>query len=152
MGYKFLNKWLVVIGLGLILSCGDIPTCVDGETSLVKINFVDVDGAAKNIFITKLKAINNENGFPEYDGDTLSSISLPLNPGALTTTFIFEQTSGTIDTIGLSYSVVASLISPECGLDATFSDMDTTFATFEKLIILDLNIHEDIITNFEITF
>jgi hypothetical protein len=148
---KWWNKWVLIFSLGLVLSCGDIPTCLDIETNLVKIKFIDSEGNAKDIFLTKLSAIGNEDGFPEYDGDTLSSISLPLNPGALTTTFIFEQTSGTIDTIGLSYSVVASLISPECGLDATFSDMDTTFATFEKLIILDLNIHEDIITNFEIT-
>ena len=119
MSEKWWNKFVLIIGLGLVLSCGDIPTCVDTETSLVKIKFLDTNGVAKNIFLTKLKAIGNENGFPEHDDDTLSSISLSLNPGALTTTFIFEQTTGS-DTIGLSYTVVARLISPECGLDAVF--------------------------------
>ena len=80
----------------------------------------------------------------------LTSINLSLNPGAITTTFIFEQTTGT-DTIGLSYSVVAKLISPECGLDAAFDNMDTTFTSYNKLEILDNRIHEDIITNIEIT-
>lgn len=139
-----------MICFGWIIGCGDIPTCVDGDTSLVKIKFVDENGSSKNIFITKLKAIGNENGFPEHDGDTLSSLSLPLNPGAYTTTFILEQTTGT-DTIGLSYNVVAKLISPECGLDASFSKLDTTFVTYNALIILDRNIHEDIATNLEIT-
>jgi len=150
MSNKLWNKWVLLIGLGLALGCGDIPTCVDTETSLVKIKFLDTDGSAKNIFITKLKAVGNEDGFPEYDNDTLSSISLPLNPGALATTFIFEQTSGT-DTIGLSYTVVARLISPECGLDAAFDNMDTTSTSFNILEILESRIHEDITTNIEIT-
>ena len=148
------NKWLIkaflIIGLGFILSCGDIPTCVDTETNLVKVIFLDTDGCAKDIYLTRLWAIGNEDGFSEYDNDTLSSINLSLNPGAITTTFIFEQTTGT-DTIGLSYSVVAKLISPECGLDAAFDNMDTTFTSYNKLEILDNRIHEDIITNIEIT-
>ena len=141
---------VLLIALGLGWSCGDIPTCVDTETNLVKVKFLDIEGNPKDIFLTKLSAIGNEDGFPEYDDDTLSSISLSLNPGAITTTFIFEQTTGT-DTIGLSYSVVARLISPECGLDAAFDNMDTTITSFNMLEILDSRIHEDIITNIEIT-
>ena len=141
---------VLLIALGLGWSCGDIPTCVDTETNLVKVKFLDIEGNPKDIFLTKLSAIGNEDGFPEYDDDTLSSISLSLNPGAITTTFILEQTTST-DTIGLSYSVVARLISPECGLDAAFDNMDTTITSFNMLEILDSRIHEDIITNIEIT-
>ena len=150
MSNKWWSKWVLIIGLGLILSCGDIPTCVDIETNLVKIKFLDNEGNPKDIFLTKLSAVGNEDGFPEHDDDTLSSINLSLNPGSLTTTFILEQTTGT-DTIGLSYSVEAVLISPECGLDAAFDNMDTTITSFDKLEILERRIHEDIITNIEIT-
>jgi hypothetical protein len=150
MRIKWFNKGVLIISLGLILNCGDIPTCVDTETNLVKVKFLDTDGSAKDIYLTKLWAIGNEDGFPEHDDDTLSSINLSLNPGAITTTFILEQTTGT-DTIGLSYTIVAKLISPECGLDAAFDNMDTTFTSYNKLIILDSRIHEDIITNIEIT-
>ncbi len=150
MRKKSWQKWILLIGIGLVLSCGDVPTCVDTETNRIKIDFIDADGNATDIFLIKLKAIGNEDGFPEYDDDTLSSISLSLNPGALTTTFIFEQTAS-IDSLGLSYSVVAKLISPECGLDAAFDNMDTTFTSFNNLIILESIIHEDILTNIEIT-
>ena len=136
--------------VGSVLSCGDVPTCVDIETSFVKIEFVDTDGMAKDIFLTKLSAIGNEDGFPEYDDDTTSTLNLPLNPGATTTTFILQQTTGT-DTIGLSYDVVAILISPECGLDAAFSDLDTTFTSYTNLEILESTIHKDVDTNIEIT-
>ena len=144
------NKWVILLSLGIGWGCNDIPTCVDTETNLVKVKFLDTDGIAKDIYLTKLSAIGNEDGFPEYDNDTLSFISLSLNPGDTVTTFIFEQTTGT-DTLGLSYAVVARLISPECGLDAAFDKMDTTATSFSILEILDRRIHEDITTNIEIT-
>lgn len=141
----------MIAGIGLAASCGDIPTCVDTDSNLVQVDFLDTDGSAKDITLTSLKAIGNEGGFPEFADSTLNKLALSLNPGALTTTFILEQTSGKIDTIGLSYSVVARLISPECGLDAAFDNMDTTFTSYNKLVILDSRIHEEIITNIEIT-
>jgi Family of unknown function (DUF6452) len=144
------HRWVLIFSLSLILSCGDIPTCVDTETSLVKIKFLDDTGAPLNITLLSLKATNNEMGFPEYADSTLNLLTLPLNPGATTTTFILEQKTG-IDTIGLSYTVVAKLISPECGLDASFDNMDTTFTSFNNLIILERIIHEDVTTNIEIT-
>ncbi len=63
MSNKWWSKWVLIIGLGLILSCGDIPTCLDTETNLVKVKFIDADGNAKDIYLTKLSAIGNEDGF-----------------------------------------------------------------------------------------
>jgi Family of unknown function (DUF6452) len=150
MRYKSWYKWTLILGLSVVLGCGDIPTCLDVETNLVKIKFVDDNGAAKDIILTSLKAIDNENGFPEYAGDTVSNLTLSLNPGATTTTFIFEQPDR-IDTLGLSYTVTAKLISPECGLDAAFDKLDTTFTSYDKLDILERIIHDDVKVNIEIT-
>jgi hypothetical protein len=147
------NKWLLYASLWLmiyLISCGDEPTCVDTDTSLIKIAFLGEDGKAKNIIINSLTAIGNEAGFPEFTNDTTSRISLPLNPGARNTTFILFQPTKT-DTIGLSYDVVAKLISPECGLDASFSKLDTTFTTFTKLVIVESIIDDAVTTNIEIT-
>ncbi len=150
MRYKPWYNWLVIISINLILSCGDIPTCLDKETSLVKIKFIDDTGAATNITLLSLKAINNELGFTEYSDSTLKILSLPLNPGATTTTFILEQENVT-DTLALAYSVKAKLISPECGLDAAFDKLDTAFTTYDKLRILNKSILEDVTVNIEIT-
>lgn len=144
------NGLLIIFGLLAATSCGDDPTCVDTATNLVKVNFVDSSGEAKDVFLTSLKAIGNEDGFPDIDNDTLSQISLSLNPGDNTTTFILEQSTGT-DTLGLSYDVVVKLISPECGLDATFDKLDTTFTTYNTLQILNKSIHQDVLVNIEIT-
>lgn len=133
-----------------LISCGDNPTCVDTDTSLVKIKFVGEDGNAVDVTINALEAIGNEDGFPEYSDSVTSTIALPLNPGARNTTFIIYQPTKT-DTLGLSYDVVAKLISPECGLDASFSKLDTGFTTFNKLVIIEKIINEDVTTNIEIT-
>lgn len=136
---------------GLFLTaCGDEATCVDRDTSIVKIAFVDEDGLDKDIILLSLSAIGDNDGFPDYADTTLSTLQLPLNPGARTTTFILEHSNGT-DTIGLSYDVVAQLISPECGLDAAFSNLDTTRVTFDEAIILSSIINEQIGRNIEIT-
>jgi hypothetical protein len=142
--------FIILSGLLVLSSCGDEPTCVDRDTSLVKIDFVGEDGLEKAIIINSLSAIGENDGFPEYQDDTLSTLILPLNPGARSTTFILNQPTS-IDTIGLSYDVVAQLISPECGLDAAFSKLDTTRITFPAAVIISSLINEQIETNIEIT-
>lgn len=142
---------VVLISIVLFASCGERPTCVETDTSLAKIRFLGEDGKAKEIVINSLRAINNEDGFPEFTNDTTSNLALPLNPGATTTTFILEQPDRT-DTIGLKYSVVARLITAECGLDASFSNLDTTSTTYKTLVIVQNQIHQDVTTNIEITY
>ncbi len=136
--------------LALIMAgCGDTPTCLDQESSLVKINFLDAAGKAKKITLVRVSAINNPDGFPEYADSTLSAMHLPLNPADTVSTFILEQ-AGRTDTLGLSYTVTARLISPECGLDAAFDNLDTTHTTFEQLNIIQRTIHKDVEVNLEI--
>lgn len=144
-------KWVMIGAVSMaVFSCGDKPTCLDIETNLAKISFVDVSGNPKDITLSSLKAIHNEDGFPEYADSTLNKLFLSLNPGDTISTFIIEQANST-DTLGLSYSVKAVLISPECGFDAAFDQLDTTFTTFKNLQILQRSIHEDIEVNIEVT-
>jgi len=145
-----LTVFLFITGLLFFSACRDKPTCVDRDTSLVKISFVGEDGLAKDIIINSVSATGDNNGFPEYEDDTLSRLVLPLNPAARSVTFILERPTGK-DTIGLSYDVVAQLISPECGLDAAFSNLDTTRITFEQAVIVSKIVNEQIPTNIEIT-
>ena len=143
--YFLLNLFLIIA-----VSCGDQPTCVDKNSSTVKISFIDSDGDAKTITLLGLRAVNNEMGFPDYADTTVSSLSLPLNPGANMTTFLLDQEDKT-DTLGLSYDVVSELISPECGLRAAYSKLDTTATSFTALEIVSRIIHDEITTNIEIT-
>ena len=142
--------FLVITVVFVFSSCGDEATCVDRETSLVKINFIGEDGQDKDIILYSLSSPGNNDGFPEYEDDTLSRLVLPLNPGSRSVTFILDRPTGK-DTIGLSYEVVAQLISPECGLDAAFSKLKISQNTFPEAMIVSDIINEQIQTNIEIT-
>lgn len=150
--YKLFNKWFNLLAIfipGLIFSCGDIPTCLPTETNLVKIAFVDESGKAKQTTLS-LRVIDYEDLFLNYSDTTLSKIEIPLNPASNTTTLVIGH-DNVSDTLGLTYSVVRKLISPECGLEIGLNDLDTTFSTFEKVEIIERIIFEDVNTNIEIT-
>ncbi|MEN8248995.1 MAG: DUF6452 family protein [Bacteroidota bacterium] len=142
-------KILAIFNLGLILNCGDVPTCIPTESNLVKIAFLDDEGKSKPLTFT-LRALDREDLFLDYTDTTLSKLVLPLNGSSNTTTFVIDH-DAISDTLGLSYDVVAQLISPECGLEIALSELDTTSTTFENLRILENIIHEDVNTNIEIT-
>ena len=146
---SILHIFLITLVSGLA-ACGDDPTCVDRDSSIIKIDFLGDDGLAKDISILSISAPGNNDGFPELRDTTLNKLQLPLNPAAKTSTFIIEHENGS-DTIGFKYNVVAQLISPECGLDATFSNLDTTLVTFPQAIIISDIINVQIPTNIEIT-
>ena len=150
MRVKGWSTWILIVGASLVISCGDVPTCLDTETSYVKVNFIDSDGKEKDITLVSLKAIGNENGFPEYADSTFNKAAFPLNPSLTSTTFILEQASS-IDTLQLDYTVVAKLISPECGLDAAFDNLAIGYTTYSSVTLLEKNIHEDVTVNIEIT-
>ena len=150
--YKLINKCIKLLSIFipvLIFSCGDIPTCLPTQTNLVKIAFVDETGKAKQTTLS-LRTVDFEDLFLNYSDTTLSKIEIPLNPTSNITTLVIEH-DNISDTLGLTYSVVRKLISPECGLEIGLNDLDTAFSTFENLEIVERIILEDVTTNIEIT-
>jgi hypothetical protein len=139
----------IFVLVATLMGCGDEATCITDTTSLVKINFVDSLGTSKDINLNRVTTITDPDIYPQYDGDTLSSLVLAMNPARQNTTVIFETTTGN-DTVDLSYKVTAIFISDECGIDLAFSDLDTLSTTFDQLEIIESIFHENITVNIEI--
>ena len=133
-----------------MISCGDDATCITDSTSLVKISFIDTLGAARDIFLTRVSTIADPDVYSQYDNDTLSSLALAMNPAAQNTTLIFATSTGS-DTLDLIYHVTPVFISAECGIDLSFSDLDTLATSFNQLKIVESIFHQDITVNIEIT-
>ena len=131
------------------MSCADEATCIDNNTSLIKIHFVDTAGTDKPIILNRLIAIGNEDGFPQYDNDTTSSLFIAMNPELNYTTLIFEMPTGK-DTLALSYQVTPTFVSSFCGIDFSFAALDTISTTFDELEIVDTNFNIPTSTNIEI--
>lgn len=132
-----------------MVSCGDDPTCISDNTSLVKIRFSDSVGVAKNIILTKVSTVANPDVYTQYDNNTLNSLVLAMNSASQNTTVIFETPTGN-DTLDLIYKVTPIFISAECGIDMSFSALDTLSSTFDELEIKETIFHEDITLNIEI--
>jgi hypothetical protein len=133
-----------------VQSCADEPTCLNSYTSLIKIKFVDEDGAAQPIIIKSLTALEaNMDIYPEYTNDTTSSVNINLNPNEAITTLVFEQESS-VDTLILTYALIPEFISSDCGLFIQFNDLDTISTTFDTLKIIQPIIDDEVDTNIEI--
>ena len=130
---------LIFFGLA---ACEEEASCVTDNTNIVTLQFI--------------KLINNEGGNSEEDfQDSVivaaegtiagipiggaSRIGLPLDPANNTTTFyVFRQVEEgvfRVDTLVLNYRREQSLISPECGPDQHFFDLDTALSTFDSIRI-----------------
>ena len=132
------------------ISCADEETCLDNSTGIVKVQFLDTAGVSKNIILTRLIAIGNEDGFPQYDNDTASYFSIEMNPEVGYTTLIFEQPENNKDTLALTYKVTPTFIGSDCGLDFYFASLDTASTTFEQLEVTNMNFDDEIDVNVEI--
>ena len=146
-----LRKIISLLLLSLaVQSCADEPTCINSYTSLIKLKFVDENGASEPIIITSLTALEaNSDIYPEYTNDTTSSVNINLNPNEAITTLIFAQPSDS-DTIVFTYDLYPEFISEECGIFLQFNNLDTLSSTFENLTIIQPIIDEEVATNVEI--
>lgn len=140
-----------------ISSCNDDVTLCESSTSTVMgIGFYElVDGQPLD---TALPAITiyaigkSENLFMD---SSLSSVKLPLNPNADTSSFYIQSDSTSMaDTITITYTRQLRLISPACGF-VTFFNIDTLFGTrhsIDSIYLEDKIINTSNVENLQIYY
>jgi hypothetical protein len=123
--------------LGLILfifsSCLNEPDCIVTATNYVSISLVHLESDTAVLFDSILVS-----GTPSlyHEGDSVSSLEVPVDPNQLTSTFRFYYNS-TMDSIRVSYSRKAQLISPACGAFTQFQDLSILSTSFGDLKVVD---------------
>ena len=83
--------------------------------------------------------------------DTLTSIDLPVNKNAASTTFVFKFRGSASKTLRLTYSKALGTLSKICGEQTLFSDLLVASTDFTNVLPKSDSIHDLPITNFEIT-
>lgn len=84
--------------------------------------------------------------------DTLSTIDLPINKDAASTTFVFDfRGTAPSKTLKLSYSRTAKTLSEICGEQIFFSDLAVEATNFTSFVIKSDSTQDLPITNVEIT-
>ena len=118
-------------------------------TNNVKMGFrqlyLDTDTIGKALNVT-LNGVSADYSGLVYPGSTLSSISLPLNPNANSTTFTFDFPEGQ-QSIGLNYTKTQRALFEVCGEQSFFSDLSVTSSDFPIMKLLRDTIQDPPITN-----
>lgn len=126
---------IVLITLGT--ACVNDELCVGTSTGLIKLSFVESGSSpesAISITFDSIGVSGMPENYPSYADTTLSKVGLIVDPDSTLTRFVFITQNRT-DTLDITYTVVPSLISINCGPELIYSRLDTVSFTFDSLVI-----------------
>jgi hypothetical protein len=148
------GKLCVVLALALLLSgCFEEPDCLITATQTLKIIFKTEAGALDPVTFTGITSPGTATVF--YEGGQASTVLLPLNPATTTVRYVFAHSLG-IDSLDLSYQVVAELVNPDCGTQVFFKGLGAGGSTFSRVDVVNPDLlitnidTRDVVTNLEI--
>ena len=129
--------FFILLLLGLA-ACENEESCVTSNSNLVKVDFYRIDDTTAlnldNTFFRRVTGVFADNGQSTVVSDTIFE-GLFLDPTDTTASFIFTFADGSQRIISLRYDREQSLISPECGPDQRYFNLDTISYTFDSLRI-----------------
>ncbi|WP_350291352.1 DUF6452 family protein [uncultured Croceitalea sp.] len=146
-------------------SCEKDDICVDGDTPFLIIGFYDASSEDTTVFKSvpnlRIRAIDNDSVFSSdtfSDRSTVAdSVLIPLRLDALNTSFEFiinsaddattMEETGTLDTLGFSYTLGEQFVSRACGFVANFNELDTIRTVSSEDWIRRITVLENTITN-----
>ena len=132
--------FFILLLLGLA-ACENEESCVTSNSNEVKFIFYKIDDTTAlvedNVLI-KTVQLSDDRGF-RYEDDSIfrPRYAVPLDPTDTTASFIFTFADGSQRTIALRYDREQSLISPECGPDQRYFNLDTLFENFDSLRLIN---------------
>lgn len=133
--------------LGLILiifsSCLNEPDCIITATNNVSIALMRLKSDT-SVLIDSIQVSGTSAVF--HEGDSVSELVVPVDPGQLTATFRFYY-NFTMDSIRLSYTRKAQMISPACGAFTHFQDLTVLSTSFSDLTVGDPQLSTNAGTN-----
>lgn len=116
--------------------CEKDDICVDGDTPLLIIKFLDSENPQNSKIVNQLRVVGlgQDAAVDTFaDRSTLDSIAIPLRPGETQTTFILIQDSadedemeiGNRDTVRFDYATREVFISRACGFVAQYDNLES---------------------------
>jgi hypothetical protein len=133
---------LSVIIILLVSACLSQPDCLVTATNDVKISLKRTDSDSVNTVKFLIVRVSGTDTL-FYKNHIESVLTLPVNPGILKTTFVFEYKSKPDtsivkkDSVTLTYATQYFVVSPECGGYAYFSNLavsSTSFVNVPKVV------------------
>lgn len=160
---KILHATYCLFFAALFLSACDIEDCASLSTNTLKIRFYRA--GTENEYSLKILNANAEGTDSLFfDNDSVDGGDLVINPFDTTTLFTFELIRNELDTLyddppentvidrvfarsidtvsrhlQISYSKLQRIISPECGVEQQFVDLNITDHDFDSVVFHKVN-------------
>ena len=131
----------------LLTGCLNEPDCIITSTNLVKISFKKDSKTAREITFTKINVTGLANDL--YVQQKATSVQLPVQPEDTKSTFTFYF-EGRTETMLLTYSKQAEVISASCGAFTNYSDLFVAQTTFDSLKITNKQLLINATSNLEV--
>ncbi len=132
----------------LLASCLDDPDCVTTTTDFVNVRFYNLeDNLTDTLYLDRLTALGSDSVL--NDMDTVTFVRLPLDPQQDQATYYFESQYGR-DTLVLSYTIGARMISEDCGVELLFTQVGTAAHSFDSVQILNSVPVEEVIEDIQV--
>ena len=146
---------LLFIGLLVLLfsACLDDPDCVVTSTNFVRITMKtmssDSTKADSTIAVAfwGITASGTDSVF--HKSDTVSMVSLPVNPGSMETKFKFFYGANS-DSLTLGYTKKTEIISPQCGAFLYYQNLRVISTSFKTVKVINTQLATSVTSNIEI--
>jgi hypothetical protein len=138
----------------MAVACTNDELCIGKGTNEIKLSFVESGSnpeAESLITFDSIGVSGEPIAYPSFADTTLAALNLQVDPDSTETRFVFI-TSDRTDTLDLTYRVVPSFISVQCGPELLFSKLDTLNHTFDSLVIVQDIFDSEVETNIKIYY
>ena len=141
----YLYLFIGVSFLGF-LSCSEESDCFSENTAIIRIEFfqlntLDPDTSfyeVDTLVFTSLKSVyvvGNEERQIIDSTSVFQRMALPVDPRIDTTAYVIGR-----DSLTISYDIRQRILSPDCGVEQVYSNLDTLHSTFDSLVIDNRNL------------
>lgn len=126
---------IVCIGLALLgAGCFNPGDCIKNNKTNIELEFVGTDGKPANVQFTSISVSGIRT--PLATNFNTSRVSLPVNPAASSTTYVFTRpalnnpNAVRRDSITFTYRNQVLVLNPDCGAILYHRDLDFSINTF----------------------
>lgn len=150
-GTSFLYSLLFAILFGAV-ACSEGADCYSENTSIItidffKLNYTNPDTSfyeRDTLVVNRVYAIGNEDSLIVENDTIFGTLVLPVNPSSDTTAYRIGRQALTV-----KYNIHQRIMSPDCGVEQIFSNLDTLTNSFDSLVIKSRNLDKNEV-NFQI--
>lgn len=150
-GHCFLYYFIFIVLIGAT-ACSEGSDCYSENTSIISMNFfkrntLDPDTTfyeRDTLIVSRVYAIDNQDSLIMENDTIFGTLVLPVNPQNNTTAYRIGRHNLTV-----RYDIQQRIMSPDCGVEQIFSNLDTVTYSFDSLVIKSRTLDRNEI-NFEI--